>query len=101
MSASPEPIHAHAAENLRFIRDAMERAGSFTAVPGWGGVLMGVSAVAAAILSGPPDETVRWLLVWVADAAVAVAIGLTAMSIKARRSGAPLSSAAPAHRFAL
>jgi hypothetical protein len=101
MSASPEPIHAHAAENLRFIRDAMERAGSFTAVPGWGGVLMGVSAVVTAIISGPPDDTVRWVLVWVADAAVAVAIGLTAISIKARRSGAPLSSAAPAHRFAL
>lgn len=101
MSASPEPIHTHAAENLRFIRDAMERAGSFTAVPGWGGVLMGVSAVVTAIISGPPDDSLRWVLVWFADAVVAVAIGLTAISIKARRSGAPLSSAAPAHRFAL
>ena len=31
-------MHAHAAENIRFIRDTMSRAGSFTAVPGWGGV---------------------------------------------------------------
>ncbi len=101
MAASPEPIHAHAAENLRFIRNAMERASAFTAVPGWGGVLMGVTAVATAIISGPPDGTVRWVMIWLADAAVAAAIGLTAMSIKARRSGTPLSSAAPAHRFAL
>ena len=96
----PEPIHAHAAENLRFIREAMERASAFTAVPGRGGMLMGASAIVAAVISGPPDDTVRWVMVWFADATVAAAIGLTAMSIKARRSGAPLSSA-PAYRFAL
>jgi hypothetical protein len=97
---APEPIHAHAAENLRFIREAMERASAFTAVPGRGGMLMGASAIVAAVISGPPDDTVRWVMVWFADAIVAAAIGLTAMSIKARRSGAPLSSA-PAYRFAL
>ena len=88
-------------ENLRFIRDAMERASRFTAVPGWGGVLMGVSAVMTAIVSGPPDDSMGWVAVWFVDAAVAAAIALVAMTIKARRSGAPLSSAAPAHRFAL
>ena len=97
---APEPIHAHAAENLRFIRDAMERASAFTAVPGRGGMLMGASAIVAAVVSGPPDDTVRWVMVWLTDAAVATAIGLTAMSIKARRSGVPLASA-PAYRFAL
>ena len=99
--AQPERIQTHAAENLRFIREAMERASAFTAVPGWGGVLMGATALVAAVVSGPPDGTIRWVAVWFADAAVAVAIALTAMSIKAQRSGAPLSSAAPAHRFAL
>jgi len=101
MAEAPEPIHSHAIENLRFIREAMERASAFTAVPGWGGVFMGVSAIVAAIVSGPPDDTLRWVLVWFADAAIAVAIALVAMTIKARRSGAPLSSAAPAFRFAL
>src|SRR5438876_12412234 len=101
MAERPEPIHAHALESLRFIRDTMERASEFTAVPGWGGVAMGVSAIAAAAISGPPDGSIRWVLVWFADAAVAATIALTTMSLKARRSGAPLSSAAPAHRFAL
>jgi len=101
MTSAPEPLHAHAMENLRFIRDAMERASRFTAVPGWGGVLMGVSAVMTAIVSGPPDDSMGWVAVWFVDAAVAAAIALVAMTIKARRSGAPLSSAAPAHRFAL
>jgi hypothetical protein len=47
---SPDPIDIqnHALDNLRYIRDTMERAGSFTAVPGWGGFAMGVTAVAAA-----------------------------------------------------
>ena len=101
MAARPEPIHAHAMENIRFIRDAMSRATEFTAVPGWGGVLMGVTAIVTAALSGPPDDSLRWVLIWFADAAVAAAIALVTMTIKARRIGAPLSSAAPAYRFAL
>jgi len=101
MARPVEPIHAHAAEDLRFIRDAMARAVEFSAVPGWGGVLMGLTAMAAAVVSGPPDGSRRWLLVWLADAIVAGAIGLVTMTVKARRSGTPLSSAAPAFRFAL
>jgi hypothetical protein len=101
MTAIPDQMQAHAMENIRFIRDAMARASRFTAVPGWGGVLIGLSACVAALLSGPPDNSRRWMTIWFADAAVAAAIALAAIAIKARRSGAPLSSAAPAHRFAL
>ena len=99
--STPEPIHAHAIEDIRFIRDAMSRASEFTAVPGWGGVLLGVTALATAVISGPPDNSLRWVLIWFADAAVAAAIALVTMTMKARRIGLPLSSAAPAHRFAL
>jgi hypothetical protein len=101
MTDGPERMHVHAFENLQFIREAMQRAGEFTAVPGWGGVAMGATAIVTAVISGPPDGTLRWIVVWFADAVVAVAIGLVTMSMKARRSGVPMSSAAPAHRFAL
>jgi len=101
MAALPEPIHAHAIDNLRYIRDAMSRATEFTAVPGWGGVAMGVTAIVAAASAGAPDGSRRWLAIWLAEAGVAAAIALITMTIKARRIGAPLSSAAPAHRFAL
>jgi hypothetical protein len=98
---APEPIHAHAIDNIRFIRDTMSRATEFTAVPGWGGVAMGATALVAALVSGPPDDSLRWMLIWLAEAGVAAAIALATMTLKARRIGAPLSSAAPAYRFAL
>jgi len=101
MAALPEPIHAHAIDNLRYIRDAMSRATEFTAVPGWGGVAMGATAIVTAIVAGEPDGSRRWLAIWLAEAGVAAAIALVTMTIKARRIGAPLSSATPAHRFAL
>ncbi|HEY6210968.1 MAG TPA: hypothetical protein VIW45_01725 [Vicinamibacterales bacterium] len=102
--AQPTPIHAHALDNLRYIRDAMSRAGAFTAVPGWGGVLMGVTALAAAAIAGPPDNSLRWMAVWFAEAIAAVVVALGAMTLKARRSGTPLwtsSAGTPAFRFAL
>ena len=101
MAGPVRPIQAHAADDLRFIRDAMTRATAFTAVPGWGGVLIGLSALVTAVLSGPPDGSRRWLLTWVADAGVAASIALVTMTRKARRAGTPLSSAAPAFRFAM
>jgi hypothetical protein len=101
MPHAVDPIHARAEENLRYIRDAMARAGAFTAVPGWGGVAMGATALAAAAISGPPDNSLRWMLVWFGDAAAAATIALISMARKARRSGAPLSPGSPAYRFAL
>ena len=72
----PEPLHEHALEHLRYIRDTMERASAFTAVPGWGGVLMGATALAAAPLAGPPRESARWVAVWIVDAlAVSLLLG--------------------------
>jgi len=96
-----ESIQAHAADDLRYIRDAMARASAFTALPGWGGVAMGATAIATAVVSGPPDDTRRWLALWLADALVAAAIGLVTMTRKARRLGTPIASAKPAYRFAL
>lgn len=101
MTGRVEPMHAHAAENLRFIRDAMARASAFTAVPGWGGVVMGVTAIVAAAISGPPNGSTRWVLIWLGEAVVASTTALVAMTVKVRRSGTPLSSATPAFRFAL
>ena len=96
----PPALHAHAADNLRFIRETMSRAGQFTALPGWGGVAMGASALVTATLAARAPDRAAWLSWWLGDAAAAVAIGAAAMAQKARRLQLPLL-AAPARRFAL
>ncbi len=96
--SEPIEIHAHAMENLRYIRGAMERAGLFTAVPGLGGVLMGSTALVAAWVSGPPRPEARWLAVWAVEAAVALTVGLIAAWEKSRRTRMALVSG-PARKF--
>ncbi len=93
----PHRLDARAEENLRYIRQTMERAGSFTAVPGWGGVLMGATALVAGLVAA--RQPARWLGVWLTAAVVAFAIGLVAMARKARRAGISLVSG-PARKFA-
>ena len=40
---NPVPLHSQAFDHLQYIRRTMEGAASFTAVPGVGGILMGVT----------------------------------------------------------
>jgi DNA-binding HxlR family transcriptional regulator len=91
-------LHAHAIDNLRYIRETMERAGSFTAVPGWGGFAMGVSAVIASFVAAKQVRVGAWLATWLIEGAVAVAIGILAMWRKAAKAGLPMWSA-PARKF--
>jgi hypothetical protein len=87
----PIPIDRHAADNLRFIRDTMERAVSFTAVPGWGGVLVGITALGAGALAyGRPTKT--QFAVWLAEAVLALVIAFFAVRRKSKRLGLSLSS---------
>jgi hypothetical protein len=87
-----EPLHARAMDDLSFIRRTMEHATAFTAVPGWGGVAMGATALVAAALANrsvtPSDRLVPWLVASV----VALLIGGWAMGMKARRAGTTVFS---------
>lgn len=87
-------------DNLRFIRETMERASSFTAVPGWGGVLMGVTALAASIIASQQTTRNLWLATWVVEALLALIIGGWAMDRKARRAETPILTG-PGRKFAL
>ena len=82
--AAPKPLADRAIENLRYIRDTMTRSSSFTAVPGLGQVLIGVTALGAAWLAHRQPTTLSWLSVWLAEAVLALAIGGVAMVRKAR-----------------
>jgi len=94
----PIPLHTHALDNLRYIRETMERAGSFTAVPGWGGVLMGVTALGAAGFASHAVSRGVWLAIWLGEAFLAMVVGALAMRRKARAAGLPLWSG-PTRKF--
>ena len=88
------PPDASAASSLRFIRETMARTGTFTAVPGWGGVAMGATALIAALFAARQATVWEWLMVWTAAACVAVVVGVGTTWAKARRGGDPLTSGA-------
>ena len=96
----PIPIDARAADHLRYIRETMQRAGEFTAVPGWGGVLMGFTALAAALLASRQTSPRAWLTIWLVEALVAFAIAAPAAAHKAHRANLPLLSG-PGRKFLL
>jgi hypothetical protein len=96
----PIPIDARAREQIRYIRDTLERAGSFTAVPGWGGIVVGLTALGAAAVAWRQPSAGAWLVVWLAEAAVAGVVGVWAVAWKAKAAGVPLLSG-PGRRFAL
>jgi hypothetical protein len=87
-----DTLHARAMDNLSFIRSTMERATEFTAVPGWGGVAMGITALLAAALAHTRPTQTEWLAVWLCASALALATGGWAMILKARRAGTPVFS---------
>lgn len=98
---TPEPtLHARAMDNLSFIRRTMERATPFTAVPGWGGVAMGCTALLAAGVASGRTTRSEWLTAWLGAAALALVIGGWAMRAKAKRAGTPVLSAS-GRRFVL
>lgn len=90
----------HALDNLRYIRRAMASAGTFTAVPGWGGVGMGTIGTIAAVAAGLQTGTRGWLATWLIAAAFAGAVGAASMYLKARRAGMSIATG-PGRKFAL
>lgn len=97
---SPPALHDRAIDNLTFIRQAMERAGSFTAVSGTGIVIIGVIAVIAGLIADRQAAVNAWFAVWIAAAVAAVVIELTLTARKARALGLPIDSG-PGRKFAL
>jgi len=97
---APRPLSDRALDNLSYIRSAMERAGSFTAVPGWGTVAVGATALVATWVAAQQRTDTAWLAVWLSEAVLGVAIGGAAMVLKARAAKDPLLSG-PGRRFGL
>jgi hypothetical protein len=97
---APLELHSHAMDNLRFIRETMERAGSFTAVPGWGGFAMGITALLTTLIAARQGTIEGWLATWFGEGMFAIGLGALAMKHKAESAQLSLLSA-PARKFAL
>ena len=77
-------------DNLRFIRETMEAAGTFTAVSGWGQVVIGLTAILAALLASRQSVPEEWVLVWAAEAILALLISVWFMYSNAKLASLPL-----------
>ncbi|MES2626494.1 MAG: hypothetical protein V4628_14515 [Pseudomonadota bacterium] len=91
-SSSPVFLHQHAEDNLKYIRNAMESAVSFTGVSGKGYVLAGVSALIAGWLAAQQPGATAWLVVWMAELVIAATVALAMTAFKARSQGSSLWS---------
>jgi hypothetical protein len=86
------PLEPSALDDLRLIRQTMERSSAFTAVPGWGFCAMGVTALLAAPIAYRQVTPDGWLAVWLAEALIAATITLVTMHQKATRLGTEVLS---------
>ena len=98
-AANADPID-DPIDDLRFIRDTMERSAAFTAVSGWGLVALGLTALGAAWFAARQPSTFAWLRVWLGEGLLAVTIALLSIFWKANRRGLPVFSG-PGRKVAL
>ncbi|HKA24270.1 MAG TPA: hypothetical protein VKF80_04775 [Candidatus Eisenbacteria bacterium] len=104
LPSKPEPrpeipgLRAVAIEDLRYIRETMERSAAFTAVPGWGTVVVGATALGAAWGASRQATFGAWCAVWFLEAALAIGIASAFMVAKATKAGGPAWNG-PARRF--
>lgn len=90
----PEPpaLHERAMDNLRYIRETMERATAFTGISGWGEVAIGATAIIASLVAARQVAFTLWLAVWVVEGTISLLIAGWSMDRKARAVQMPLMS---------
>lgn len=71
-------------QDLTFIRQTMARSSAFTAVSGMGGILMGATALVAAVISFFNPSPSSFLVIWLTEAVLAFFIGSWTLVRKAR-----------------
>jgi hypothetical protein len=88
----PPALHDRAMDNLKYIRETMERATAFTGISGWGQVAIGVTAMASSFIAAQQKSFAHWLTIWCAEALVALLIAGWSMDRKSRAAKMPMFS---------
>ena len=86
------PLHDRAMDNLRYIRETMERATPFTGISGRGEMAIGITALIASVIAARQPNFKSWLAVWLAEGFISVLIAGWSMDRKARSLQMPLFS---------
>ena len=85
-------LHDRAMDNLRYIRETMERATPFTGISGRGEMAIGVTALAASLIAAQQLTFNSWLAIWLAEGLISLLIAGWSMDRKARAAQVPLFS---------
>lgn len=88
----PPALHERAMDNLRYIRETMERATAFTGISGWGEVAIGFTALIASVLAAYQSSFKHWVEIWIAEGFISLLIAGWSMDRKARAARMPLMS---------
>jgi hypothetical protein len=96
----PVALHDRAADDLRFIRETMAKAVSFTALSGTGFIIVGFGAFLTDLIVQSLDAPATRVAVWATTAAISAGIGVLATALKTRRAQQPLLSG-PFRKFSL
>lgn len=88
----PPALHDRAMDNLRYIRETMERATPFTGISGWGEIAIGATAFIACFIAAQQPTFRAWLAVWVAEGLISLLIAGWSIDRKARAVHMPLVS---------
>ena len=88
----PPALHERAMDNLRYIRETMERATAFTGISGWGEVAIGGSAFLASVLAAQQSSFRAWLAIWIAEGLISLLVAGWSMDRKARAVQMPMMS---------
>lgn len=91
-------VESHAEQQLRYIRQTMTRASTYTMVPGWGGVWMGFIAITASVVATWAEDDRFWLAIWFGAAVLAVTVGVFTVARKAKKAQTPIFTG-PGLRF--
>jgi hypothetical protein len=89
----PIPLPLRAADDLRYIREAIERAAEFTSISGYGLVAVGLTALVTAAIAPRNLASDRWVIVWLGEALLAIAISIWTSVLKSQRLEVPLFGA--------
>lgn len=86
----PPALHDRAMDNLRYIRETMERATHFTGISGRGEMAIGVTALVATVIAAQQPTFNLWIAVWLAEGFISTLIAGWSMDRKARAVQMPL-----------